>query len=55
MSASITAFMGDLKRENLMSRVLLMTFSEFGRTVTENGRRGTDHGAACPCSWSVVV
>jgi uncharacterized protein (DUF1501 family) len=28
--------------------VLLMTFSEFGRTVTENGRRGTDHGAAAP-------
>jgi uncharacterized protein (DUF1501 family) len=25
-----------------------MTFSEFGRTVKENGRRGTDHGAAAP-------
>ena len=25
-----------------------MTFSEFGRTVRENGRRGTDHGAAAP-------
>jgi uncharacterized protein (DUF1501 family) len=48
MSASFTALMGDLKRENLMSRVLLMTFSEFGRTLTENGRRGTDHGAAAP-------
>ena len=48
MSASIAAFMSDLKRENLMSRVLLMTFSEFGRTLSENGRRGTDHGAAAP-------
>ena len=48
MSASIAAFMSDLKRENLLSRVLLMTFSEFGRTVSENGRRGTDHGAAAP-------
>ena len=24
----------------------LMTFSEFGRRVRENGSRGTDHGAA---------
>ena len=48
MSDSIAAFMSDLKRENLMSRVLLMTFSEFGRTLSENGRRGTDHGAAAP-------
>jgi uncharacterized protein (DUF1501 family) len=48
MSASIAAFLGDLQRESLASRVLLMTFSEFGRTLTENGRRGTDHGAAAP-------
>jgi uncharacterized protein (DUF1501 family) len=25
-----------------------MTFSEFGRTVKENGRRGTGHGLAAP-------
>lgn len=25
-----------------------MTYSEFGRTVTENGRHGTGHGAAAP-------
>jgi uncharacterized protein (DUF1501 family) len=25
-----------------------MTFSEFGRTREENGRRGTGHGAAAP-------
>ncbi|MHB8864342.1 MAG: DUF1501 domain-containing protein [Pirellulaceae bacterium] len=48
MSLSVGAFMDDLKREHLMSRVLLMTFSEFGRTLSENGRRGTDHGAAAP-------
>ncbi len=48
MSASIAAFVSQLQREALLSRVLLMTFSEFGRTVTENGRRGTDHGAAAP-------
>jgi uncharacterized protein (DUF1501 family) len=27
-------------------RVLVMTYSEFGRRVAENGSRGTDHGAA---------
>jgi uncharacterized protein (DUF1501 family) len=27
-------------------RVLVMTFSEFGRRVKENGSKGTDHGAA---------
>jgi uncharacterized protein (DUF1501 family) len=48
MSASMAAFVRELQRDNLLSRVLLMTFSEFGRTVTENGRRGTDHGAAAP-------
>jgi uncharacterized protein (DUF1501 family) len=29
-------------------RVLLMTFSEFGRRVAENANGGTDHGAAAP-------
>ncbi|MBM4091040.1 MAG: DUF1501 domain-containing protein [Planctomycetes bacterium] len=48
MSESVAAFVDDLHRQQLLSRVLLMTFSEFGRTVTENGRRGTDHGAAAP-------
>lgn len=48
VSKSITAFVDDLKRARLIDRVLLMTFSEFGRTLSENGRRGTDHGAAAP-------
>ena len=48
LSESIAAFVQDLKRDKLLNRVLLMTFSEFGRTVKENGRRGTGHGAAAP-------
>jgi len=48
LSESLAAFVDDLARDNLLDRVLLITFSEFGRTVRENGRRGTDHGSAAP-------
>ena len=48
LSESLSAFVGDLRRDKLLDRVLMMTFSEFGRTVEENGRRGTDHGSAAP-------
>lgn len=48
LSDSTAAFLADLRRDRQSERVLLMTFSEFGRTVQENGRRGTDHGAAAP-------
>jgi uncharacterized protein (DUF1501 family) len=47
-SESVAALFEDLARDRLQDRVLLVTFSEFGRTVAENGRRGTDHGAAAP-------
>ncbi len=48
LSVAIAALVDDLKRDGLLDRVVLMTFSEFGRTLTENGRRGTGHGAAAP-------
>lgn len=48
LSEAVAAFVNDLHRDNLLDRVLLMTFSEFGRTLKENGRRGTGHGAAAP-------
>jgi len=48
LAESVAAFLDDLRRDRLLERVLLMTYSEFGRTIQENGRRGTDHGSgAC--------
>jgi uncharacterized protein (DUF1501 family) len=43
---AVKAFTDDLKAQGNMERVLVMTFSEFGRRVAENGSQGTDHGAA---------
>ena len=48
LAASVKAFTDDLKAQGNMSRVLVMTFSEFGRRVSENANGGTDHGAAAP-------
>ncbi|MCX5643995.1 MAG: DUF1501 domain-containing protein [Phycisphaerae bacterium] len=48
LAESVAVFVYDLQRDKQLDRVLLMTFSEFGRTVKENGRRGTDHGIAAP-------
>jgi uncharacterized protein (DUF1501 family) len=45
---SLKAFVDDLKAQGNMQRVLVMTFSEFGRRVNENANGGTDHGAAAP-------
>jgi uncharacterized protein (DUF1501 family) len=42
--AAIAAFGTDLGKR--MDDVVLITMSEFGRTVRENGGRGTDHGHA---------
>jgi uncharacterized protein (DUF1501 family) len=41
----VAGFFGQLKQGGNAGRVLLMTFSEFGRRVQENGSGGTDHGA----------
>jgi uncharacterized protein (DUF1501 family) len=48
LSAAMTAFYKDLAARGHKERVLMMTFSEFGRRPYENGSKGTDHGAAAP-------
>jgi uncharacterized protein (DUF1501 family) len=46
LNDGLTAFYNDLKGQGLLSETLLLSFSEFGRRITENGSKGTDHGAA---------
>jgi len=46
MNDAITAFVKDLKTNNRFQDVMLMTFSEFGRRVSQNASGGTDHGTA---------
>jgi uncharacterized protein (DUF1501 family) len=48
LSGAMTAFFKDLAARGQRDRVLMMTFSEFGRRAKENGSRGTDHGSAAP-------
>lgn len=45
---AVRAFYADLKAQDNASRVLTMSFSEFGRRVGQNASGGTDHGAAAP-------
>jgi uncharacterized protein (DUF1501 family) len=47
-SNSVDAFFKDLEARGTADRVVVMTFSEFGRRVQENGSQGTDHGTAGP-------
>lgn len=48
LARSLDAFLQDLENQGLGDRVLVMTTSEFGRRVEENGDHGTDHGTAAP-------
>jgi uncharacterized protein (DUF1501 family) len=48
LSDAVTAFYKDLAARGHRERLLIMTFSEFGRRAKENGSRGTDHGSAAP-------
>jgi uncharacterized protein (DUF1501 family) len=48
LSGAMTAFYKDLAARGHKDRLLMMTFSEFGRRAKENGSKGTDHGSAAP-------
>jgi len=48
LSDGVTAFFKDMSARGHRDRVLLMTFSEFGRRAKENQSQGTDHGSAAP-------
>jgi len=45
---ALKAFLDDLAVAKLAERVTVLAFSEFGRTIQENGSAGTDHGTAGP-------
>ncbi len=44
----LDAFVKDLQAQGNFASTTVMTFSEFGRRVRENGSGGTDHGTAEP-------
>ena len=46
LNDSLLAFYNDLKNQGLLEDTLVLSFSEFGRRISENGSQGTDHGAA---------
>ena len=46
MNEAVKVFTKDLKENSRFDDVLLFTFSEFGRRVSQNASGGTDHGTA---------
>ena len=46
LNDGLLAFYNDLKNQGLLDDTLVISFSEFGRRISENGSSGTDHGAA---------
>jgi uncharacterized protein (DUF1501 family) len=48
LDAAVSAFHQDLTAYGMADRVLIATWSEFGRRPQENASGGTDHGTAAP-------
>jgi len=46
MNDAISSFIKDIKSNGRFNDVLITTFSEFGRRVSQNASGGTDHGTA---------
>jgi uncharacterized protein (DUF1501 family) len=46
LNDALIAFYNDLRSQGLLDDTLVVSFSEFGRRISENGSQGTDHGAA---------
>jgi uncharacterized protein (DUF1501 family) len=46
LDSALKSFFTDLRGQGNDKRVVVMTFSEFGRRVAENASAGTDHGKA---------
>ena len=46
LNDAVKSFTADMKKNNRFQDVLMMTFSEFGRRVSQNASGGTDHGTA---------
>ena len=46
LNDALAAFYNDLRAQGLLDDTLVLSFSEFGRRISENGSQGTDHGAA---------
>ncbi len=48
LAAALMAFRQAMLSARLWDRVLVLSYSEFGRRAAENGSHGTDHGTAAP-------
>lgn len=48
LADGLAAFRSGLIKAGVWDRVMVMTYSEFGRRAAENASRGTDHGTAAP-------
>jgi uncharacterized protein (DUF1501 family) len=45
LNDALLAFYTDLSNQGLLGDTLVLSYSEFGRRISENGSNGTDHGA----------
>lgn len=48
LSNSLATFLSEMDALGLLDRILIVTTSEFGRRVNQNGSEGTDHGTSTP-------